>query len=242
MVNTLEYWTDTHVMTVTFISQPEKFVEHMHDEHVVVPEDESFDINILEKWASTNRHSVVWSNLPESVVARREQAIRNKEAKEANKEVTSQPQATNLSSTPTTPSLTPNIPSSAATTTTPSHTPSPAPLPTPQVRDTAHPGLAQWSGSILGSYLESMATSITRLTQMTESLHAKNDWQSRAILELQNQLYQKEIVSEDKVKENQRNSEPVQSNKVVQLEENDNVIPSKKKPNTLYLKQKKPLL
>ena len=142
-----------------------EFKEHMHYEHVEVPEDESFELNILEKWVSTD--IVDWSSLPEAVVARREEAIRNKEAKEVNQGVASQPLGTIPAPTPTSP------------TTTNTH----SPPPTPQVRNTASPGLAQWSGSILGTYLESMDANIKKQSKMIWSLHAiaLADWQYRAI-------------------------------------------------------------
>ena len=56
-----------------------------------------------------------------------------------------------------------------------------------EVRDLAHSvaHLAHWSGSVLGDYLESMKISMNNQSRLLESLHAKQDWQSKEILKLQ---------------------------------------------------------
>jgi hypothetical protein len=61
----------------------EEFVDHMKTEHSEVADDDWFEMNILTMWVNPNFQIVEWSSLPETVQARREEAIRSKEAKAA---------------------------------------------------------------------------------------------------------------------------------------------------------------
>ena len=62
--------------------QREEFKKHMRDQHSDKIESEEFEINYLKRWSSYKVHSPDWSAMPPSVEARREEAIRSKEAKE----------------------------------------------------------------------------------------------------------------------------------------------------------------
>ena len=94
-----------------------------------------------------------WSAIPPAVEARRKEAIRSKEVKEASKKAKEASKEAKEAAK--------------------------------EVRDPAHPGLAHWTGSVLGVYLESMKTCMDKQSRLLESLHAKQDWQSKEILKLQ---------------------------------------------------------
>ena len=118
----------------------DKFKEHMKGEHTLETDNEDFELGHLKSW----------SPMPPAVEARRKEATRSKEAKEAAKKVKE------------------------------TRTEKEAAM---EVRDPAH--LAHWSGSVLGDYLESMKTIMNNQSRLLDSLHAKQDWQSKEILKLQ---------------------------------------------------------
>ena len=149
-------------------TQRKEFKTHMRSEHSGETENEDFELSYLKSWTNGKSHSPDWSAMPPSVEARRNEAIRSKEAKEAAKEEARR----------------------AAKEVT-RKTKEVEQEPTPQsseVRDPPLPNLAHWSGSVLGEYLETLQSSMTRQTKLIENLQAKTDWQSKELIKIQTLL------------------------------------------------------
>ena len=184
------------------VTTREEFVKHIHDEHAEVPEDDYFESNLLKNWANTKLHSVDWSNIPPAVETRRQEAIKNKETKEAAKEPTREqepvlveplvgplPAPTNHSIVEPLvgllPTPTPNAHHSSPP--TPPLPPTGPPTRTPPPAS-APPGLGQWKDSILGSFLQTIVNKIDIQHAMLGHLHAKTDWQVARIGYLEGQI------------------------------------------------------